>query len=621
MTLPYLSRPALALVVLCCVSANRSSAQSSSQPQSPAVQTEAVPPDTLTIHKTVRQVIVDVVVRDSNDKPVHGLTAKDFLVAEDNQPQKIVSFDVHDFETASISLGPNGPHPAVNNFVNIPTAPERGPLYVILYDLVNMGVDDQIDARKQTLKFINSKPAGTRFAIFVRSDGLYLVQGFTEDKQLLFAALDPQNPKAHVPRIFLMGRNLGYGDPVSVVNVMTQITEFLEGLPGHKNLMWMASTFPLALVPRKDDPREYEDDIKKEINGLTRAEVAVYPVNVGGVIVNPPGALTGAGPNRGVGGAAAGPVGTAMGGGGSGAGVPNDNSHPDATGVISAMRSEGSGDSTITDYAVQRSIANMTGGRAFYSTNDVTAVLTEATEDEGTYYSLSYSPTYQKDDGSRRSIEVKLQQKGYHLSYRRFYFANAFVPQGDEQTRTAEPSGALPSAENDTLQPNMKHGAPMIHDLLFAAHVHADGKPAMATPEQMSQLADQPAYFRTRHNDKPLKPLSPIELQSYAIDYRVNPTLKVNTGKPPTFEFAAAAFDADGHMLNGIVNDATGDAPKAQDTSKSGLFRVRQQLDVPAKAAWIRIGVRDKLTNRMGTLEVQLPLAPEPATPSVTSAR
>jgi VWFA-related protein len=613
MMLRDLSRPALALVVLCCLFGNISSAQSNSPAQSPA-QTATIPLDTLTIRKTVRQVVVDVVVRDSNNKPVHGLTAHDFVVAEDGQLQKVISFDVHDFDSPSISLAPNGPHPALNNFVNIPTAPERGPLYVILYDLVNMQVDDQIDARRQTLKFINSKPDGTRFAIFVRSDSLYLVQGFTDDKQFLYAALDPQNPKAHVPRVFLMGRNFGYGDPVSVVAVLTQITEFLEGVPGHKNLIWMAGTFPLALVPRKEDPREYEDDIKKEINGLTRAEVAVYPVNVGGVIVNPPGALTGAGPSNGVGGAATAPT------------TPLAPADPNNGGMIIAIRTEGSGDSVITDYAVQRSIANMTGGRAFYSTNDISAVLTEATEDEGTYYSLSYSPTNQKDDGSRRSIEVKLLQKGYQLSYRRFYFTTPSGTQDDAgKAQLAEGSApSMPAAENDTLQPNMKHGAPMIHELLFAAHVHAEGRPAQATPQQMSQLADEPAYFRTRHKDKSLKPLAPIELQSYYIDYRVsNPALTMNTqtGKAPAFEFAAAAFDADGHMLNGIVNDATGDAAKGPDAGKTGLFRVRQQLDVPVKAAWIRIGVRDKLTNRMGTLEVQLPLAPEPASPSVTSAR
>jgi hypothetical protein len=74
-------------------------------------------------------------------------------------------------------------------------------------------------------------------------------------------------------------------------------------------------------------------------------------------------------------------------------------------------------------------------------------------------------------------------------------------------------------------------------------------------------------------------------------------------------------------MLNGIVNEATGDISPNSDTSKTGVIRVRQQIDVPAGAAWIRIGVRDKLTNRMGTLEVQLPLAQEPPSPAVTSAR
>jgi hypothetical protein len=47
---------------------------------------------------------------------------------------------------------------------------------------------------------------------------------------------------------------------------------------------------------------------------------------------------------------------------------------------------------------------------------------------------------------------------------------------------------------------------------------------------------------------------------------------------------------------------------------------VRQELDVPVHAGWIRIGVRDKLTNRVGTLEVQLPFTPEVPIPSVTSA-
>ena len=77
----------------------------------------------------------------------------------------------------------------------------------------NIEIEDQLDARRQVMKFIKRHARRTRFAIFVRSDGLYLVQGFTADKDLLYADSRPANPKPHVPRVFMMGKNLGYGDP------------------------------------------------------------------------------------------------------------------------------------------------------------------------------------------------------------------------------------------------------------------------------------------------------------------------------------------------------------------------------------------------------------------------
>jgi VWFA-related protein len=591
-----------------------------SEPQQPAS-------DTLTFHATVRRVVVDVVVRDSNNKPVHGLKASDFLVAEDGRPQNILSFDAYDLDSPSIALPPNAPHQPPNHFVNIPPIPEHGPLYVILYDMVNMEIGDQLDARRQVMKFIKSMPEGTRFAIFVRSDSLYLVQGFTADKALLFATLDPQNPKPHVPKVFMMGKNLGYGDPASMINVLTQVNEFLEGVPGHKNLIWLAGTFPLALVPRKEDPREYVDQIISEINVLTRAQVAVYPINVGGVPVNPPGQLTGARVHGGGANQVEQP-GAPMGGGGSGINslTPGVGQSLDPTGLVASMAAQGAGDSTLTDYDVQRALADATGGRAFYSTNDVTAALDDATDIGGNYYSLSYSPTNQKDDGGRRGIAVRVIKPGYKLSYRRFYFTSALRPQTQPAAQLANASTISAPAENDALQPNMKHGAPMIHDLLFSAHVHADGIPAKASPEQMALLAEQPAYVTTHHKDKPL---APIDLQKYVIDYRVTaPALKsqaAQNGKAPAYEFAAAAFDADSRMLNGIVNNAegggiAGETSTTPDPKKPGVVRVRQQLDVPVNAVWIRIGVRDKLTNRMGTLEVQLPLAPETPSPSTASA-
>jgi VWFA-related protein len=131
--------------------------------------------------QSVRRVILDVVVTDSMGRPVRDLTEKDFAVTEDGKPQRVLSFDVHDFDPTLDFTPPKLPPLPANTFVNVPTTPERGPLYVILYDLVNMEQDNQAYARQQLLKFIKSKPEGARFAIFVLSDGLHLVQGFSSD--------------------------------------------------------------------------------------------------------------------------------------------------------------------------------------------------------------------------------------------------------------------------------------------------------------------------------------------------------------------------------------------------------------------------------------------------------
>jgi VWFA-related protein len=626
-------RRSFTLLLLSCLCGNPSFGQSPTQDPAREIPT---------FRTNVRRVIVDVVVRDSNNKPVHGLTAKDFLVAEDGSPQNVLSFDVHDLEVSSIAIPANAPHMPTNTFVNIPATPEHGPLYVILYDMVNMEQDDQIDARRQILKFIANKPAGTRFAIFVRAFDLSLVQGFTADKDRLYAVLDPAKPAPHVPRVFMMQRNYGYGDPVSMMNVLTQITQFMDGVSGHKNLIWLATTFPLALVPRKEDPREYVDQIHAEMNVLTHADVAVYPINVGGVPVNPPGALTGSRTHGGnvnetaIGGgtmSGGSPAGGGPAGGigplpPSGAGGPpgGNLTTADASGMISSIRAQGSGDSALTDYYVQRALAEATGGRAFYSTNDVTGALEDATDIGGNYYTLTYSPSNAKDDGSRRTIQVRINHPGYHLDYRRFYFTTAYGNPTALANASESPAAAPLSADLEILQSNMKHGAPMVHDLLFSAHIRPEGPPVRATAEQMAQIADQPAYVlaHRKDKDKTAKTTDPVDLQKYVVDYRVTDnalkSLTAQSGKQASFEFAAAAFDADSRMLNSILNEA--DSNGASDEQrKSGVVRVQQQLNVPPRAAWIRIGVRDKLTNRVGTLEVQLPLAAEEPNSTVNSAR
>jgi len=55
--------------------------------------------------------------------------------------------------------------------------------------------------------------------------------------------------------------------------------------------------------------------------------------------------------------------------------------------------------------------------------------------------------------------------------------------------------------------------------------------------------------------------------------------------------------------------------------NKAGLYRVHQSLLVPVNAKSLRVGVRDRLNDRMGTLEVDLPLPPETVSKSTMPAK
>jgi VWFA-related protein len=202
-----------ALLIGCmCASLN---AQQNAEQQTGSASNSS--PTTLTT--SVRNVLVDVIVEDEHGNPVHGLKKDAFVVKEDGTPQTVLFFDAYKFDENMDYVPPKLPAMAPDSFVNLSPTPERGPLYVLLYDLVNIPQEDQVIARAQLVKFIEAKPAGARFAIFVSSDGLHLVQGFTSDKQELLAAVDPKSSRPHVPSIFLMGVNFGQGDNLAASSV------------------------------------------------------------------------------------------------------------------------------------------------------------------------------------------------------------------------------------------------------------------------------------------------------------------------------------------------------------------------------------------------------------------
>jgi hypothetical protein len=310
------------------------------------------------------------------------------------------------------------------------------------------------------------------------------------------------------------------------------------------------------------------DEIQETMNALTRAEAAVYPVDARGV-----------------------------------AGAWDPGRHTDLN----------------ASYLMEDSIAEATGGHAYYGTNDLKTALTEATEKGSNYYTLSYSPTNQDYDGRLRHIRVEVPKHEYHLAYRRSYYGNdpnAPRPKLNlEEAQLLDLPGVI--QPETSLYVNMQHGAPTAHQLIFAAHVHTTGSPTRATPEQMATLSQQPAYFKAHKKDKPGKSLKPISLQTYAIDYKVLARQLGRgetgaAGQSPALELAVAAFDDDGAMLNAVVQKADTSPVQEQRVNHQVFYVVEERIDVPVTAAWLRFGMRDTSTDHIGAMEVPLPLAPEP---------
>lgn len=530
-----------------------------------------VPSGTPLFKSNVRRVILDVVVSDSLGRPVSGLTAHDFSLSEDGRPQAIRSFDVHDFDPVSDSLPKLPAELPANTFVNVPRGPERGPLYVLLLDLLNMEMDDQPRARQQLLEFIRNKPAGTRFAVYVLSDRLYQVQGFTEDRNALEQAVDPKSPHSRIPKIFLYADN--FRPYVSTPAIFAEIGRYLADMPGRKNLIWFSGSFPSAILPNADptmDAFSVDDQIKEATDSLARGRVAVYPVDVRGVVCTSPAC---------------------------GADQPSNGPPASDAGMTA--------DATLNaTYMTEQEIARATGGRAYYSTNDLAGALTAATETGGRYYTLTYSPSNQNYDGRLRHIKVDLAKRGYRLEYRREYYGTVDSRKMESPQERAVAGELAPievSRPSDSLYPNMQHGAPIAHQLLFRAYVHPVSAVAKATKEQMEKLA---ASIDAHERKDALKPRKPISLQTYQIDYTI-------AARYPMLEVAAAAYDDDGKILNATIERVIeqGEFP---DGKKGGaIYRVEQKFDVPVNAATVRVAVRDVATDNVGALEIKLPLKPD----------
>jgi hypothetical protein len=81
------------------------------------------------------------------------------------------------------------------------------------------------------------------------------------------------------------------------------------------------------------------------------------------------------------------------------------------------------------------------------------------------------------------------------------------------------------------------------------------------------------------------------------------------------------SFDREGKMLTGVSGAGTREVQAAAyEKLMAGEFGIQQEIDVPVEAASLRIGIQDQMSNRLGTVDIPLPVPPDPELRSVRNA-
>ena len=195
------------------------------------------------MHAETRVVQIDVVVTNSQGRPVKDLEKEDFSITDRGRPRAIDIFSVNSGEPSTTPRGPLLKPLPPNVFSNRNAGPPQpqGHMTVILLDQLNVSHDwmrtpfqTAADEQLQVTTLMNKIPADEKIALYVNAKklGMIVLQDYTTDRSLLVTRL-----KSYIPRG--MGTQQGPSASAAKVNdgsprrdpngVPTRETDFFTG--------------------------------------------------------------------------------------------------------------------------------------------------------------------------------------------------------------------------------------------------------------------------------------------------------------------------------------------------------------------------------------------------------
>jgi len=249
-------------------------------------------------------------------------------------------------------------------------------------------------------------------------------------------------------------------------------------------------------------------------------------------------------------------------------------------------------------------IAESTGGVAYYNSNDLVGLITKAVAIGKDYYTLTYVPPGSEYDGKHHTIHLDVDRPGLHLTYRDEYYAED--PSKMKPAVGLTLSTTAPDAPNGNMRAAMSRSMPTSEQLLFNVRVELSAKPTA------------PPILGTLDPKLKGKPLA-----RYEFFYDISPQqIAVSSGIDNLYhgalEFDIAVYDADYGSEDKLVTSLSQTVKLPLDDFGYGQFmqqpfRFRQQIDLPHGPLIVRIGVLDKTSNKVGTMEIPLTVAKDSA--------
>jgi len=369
-------------------------------------------------------VLVDVVVTDKKGDYVRGLTAKDFRLWEDKNEQTIETFSAESDPASA--------------------AAHRKQYLVLFFDNSTMGFAEQGQARQAATRFLDKNAGPNRLMAIVNFGGsLQIAQNFTSDTERLkqvvsgvkFSSVAANSDAAGGAALSKAENSFGSR---TVLLGLRSLAKSLSTVPGRKTLIFLSGGFKLDT--------ELRSELTAVIDVCNKSNVAVYPIDVRGLVTTMRGAVRFGEPSSNAvlvraayqkgGGTTAPAPGSTRGG-------TTTTPAPVRTGGTTNVPTRGTNNTLnninpnnslnqrrsivpqIPDVTSQQDVlyalAQGTGGFVIVNTNDLLGGLDRIANELNEYYVLGYSPDSDAQDGACHELKVKLDRGGTNVRSRTGY--------------------------------------------------------------------------------------------------------------------------------------------------------------------------------------------------------